>query len=217
MTEPLPTPVLGVDQHGEKTKWARAKTGGYRSTRGIPGSSTWPVIGGFMGQHEGRGGAAVLAWLQARTPRFRRLQYGGHRPRRCLASAIRTPGLLPNAKLVVDHFHVTTLANDALTAVRRRVTWAFHDRRGRKIDPQWANRRRLLTARNACRTKASPNAESDQRRRPARRFSRPGSPKELRTLLSTVRTGGTPPGAPSPTPLPGASTRRSPTAHPHHH
>lgn len=68
-------------------------------------------------------------------------------PAAAYASAIRTPGLLPNAKLVVDHFHVTTLANDALTAVRRRVTWAFHDRRGRKIDPQWANRRRLLTAR----------------------------------------------------------------------
>ncbi|WP_251826369.1 transposase [Mycobacterium tuberculosis] len=57
-------------------------------------------------------------------------------PAAAYASAIRTPGLLPNAKLVVDHFHVTTLANDALTAVRRRVTWAFHDRRGRKIDPQ---------------------------------------------------------------------------------
>jgi hypothetical protein len=35
------------------------------------------------------------------------------------ASAIRTPGLLPNAQIVVDHFHLVKLANDALTKVRR--------------------------------------------------------------------------------------------------
>jgi len=39
------------------------------------------------------------------------------------------------------------LANDALTKVRRRVTWDLRQRRGRKLDPEWANRRRLLTAR----------------------------------------------------------------------
>ena len=63
------------------------------------------------------------------------------------ASAIRTPGLLPNAQIVVDHFHLVKLANDALTKVRRRVTWDLRDRRGRRIDPEWANRRRLLRAR----------------------------------------------------------------------
>jgi transposase len=49
--------------------------------------------------------------------------------------------------VVVDHFHLVKLANDALTAVRRRVTFDAHGRRGRKQDPEWANRRRLLTAR----------------------------------------------------------------------
>ena len=39
------------------------------------------------------------------------------------------------------------LANDALTKVRRRVTWDLRDRRGRRIDPEWANRRRLLRTR----------------------------------------------------------------------
>ena len=57
------------------------------------------------------------------------------------ASAIRTPGLLPNAQIVVDHFHLVKLANDALTKVRRRVTWDLRDRRGRRIDPEWAPKR----------------------------------------------------------------------------
>lgn len=115
-------------------------------------------------------------------------------PAAAYASAIRTPGLLPNAKLVVDHFHVTTLANDALTAVRRRVTWAFHDRRGRKIDPQWANRRRLLTARERLSDKSFAKMRNrinavDPR---AQILSAWIAKEELRTLLSTVRTGGTP-------------------------
>jgi hypothetical protein len=44
-------------------------------------------------------------------------------------------------------FHLVKLANDTVTKVRRRVTWENRDRRGRKADPEWANRRRLLTAR----------------------------------------------------------------------
>jgi transposase len=44
------------------------------------------------------------------------------------ASAIRIPGLLPHARLVVDHFHLVKLANDALTGVRRCVAWDLKDR-----------------------------------------------------------------------------------------
>lgn len=43
-----------------------------------------------------------------------------------------TDTLLPNAQLVVDHFHLVKLANDMVTAVRRRVTIDGHDRRGRR-------------------------------------------------------------------------------------
>ncbi|MGH3971519.1 MAG: transposase, partial [Mycobacterium sp.] len=46
-----------------------------------------------------------------------------------------------------DRGHLVKLANDALTKVRRRVTWDLKDRRGGKLDPEWANRRRLLRAR----------------------------------------------------------------------
>jgi transposase len=71
------------------------------------------------------------------------------------ASAIRTPDLMLYATIVVDHLHMVKLANDALTKVRRRVTWDLHDRRGPKIGAEWDNRRGLLTARNAYRPRAS--------------------------------------------------------------
>jgi transposase len=51
-------------------------------------------------------------------------------------------------------FHLVKLANDAVTKVRRRVNWEQKGRRGRKIDPAWANRRRLLTAREHLSDKA---------------------------------------------------------------
>lgn len=67
-------------------------------------------------------------------------------------NAIRTPGLLPNATIVVDHFHLVKLANDAVTTVRQRVTWDLRDRRGRKIDPEWPNRAQTFWARCAAPT-----------------------------------------------------------------
>jgi hypothetical protein len=103
---------------------------------------------GLLGQREGRTGAAVVDWLAERSPQFREgIEYVAIDPAAVYASAIRTEGLLPNATIVVDHFHPVKLANDALTNVRRRVTWDLRDRRGRKLDPEWANRRRLLRAR----------------------------------------------------------------------
>jgi transposase len=75
-------------------------------------------------------------WLAERSPQFREgIEYVAIDPAAVYASAIRTEGLLPNATIVVDHFHPVKLANDALTNVRRRVTWDLRDRRGRKLDP----------------------------------------------------------------------------------
>ena len=39
------------------------------------------------------------------------------------------------------------IANDALTKVRHRVPWDLRYRRDRRADPEWANRRRLMRAR----------------------------------------------------------------------
>jgi len=60
------------------------------------------------------------------------------------AKAVREA--LPAALLVADRFHVGALATDMLTQVRQRVIPETQGRRGRKTDPAWANRRRLLTA-----------------------------------------------------------------------
>jgi len=53
---------------------------------------------------------------------------------------------LPHAVLVADNFHLVQLANKMLTAVRQRVIREHEGRRGRKVDPAWQVRRRLLTA-----------------------------------------------------------------------
>ncbi|WP_347875815.1 transposase [Rhodococcus sp. (in: high G+C Gram-positive bacteria)] len=92
--------------------------------------------------------AAVVEWLNARSEQFRDgIEYVAIDPAAVYAAAVRTPDLLPNAVLVVDHFHLVAKANDAVTKVRQRVTWDQRSRRGRAIDPEWANRRRLLRGR----------------------------------------------------------------------
>jgi transposase len=135
----------------------------------------------------------VVSWLRERSDEFRAaVQYVAIDPAAVYASAVRTPGLLPNATLVVDHFHLVKLANDALTKVRRRVTWDLRDRRGRKIDPEWANRRRLLRARERLSDKSFAKmwntiADEDPT---SQILSAWIAKEELRTLLSTVRVGG---------------------------
>jgi transposase len=102
----------------------------------------------------------TVDWLEARTPEFReQVRYVAIDPAAGYAKAISTRRddgtmSLPNATLVVDHFHLVKLANDTVTKVRRRVIWEQKGRRGRKIDPAWANRRRLLTAKEHLSPKA---------------------------------------------------------------
>lgn len=153
--EPVPTPVLGIDEtrrgrprwtfSAEENRWVRtdAWDTGFVDLDGSQG---------LLGQVEGRTSACVIEWLTARTPQFREaIRYVAIDPAAVYAKAITSTGpdgtrLLPNATVVVDHFHLVKLANDAVTKVRRRVIWEQKGRRGRKLDPAWANRRRLLSA-----------------------------------------------------------------------
>jgi len=100
---------------------------------------------------DGRDSAAVKAWLSVQPRWWRhRVQVVAIVPRErevpppsaAFRSAVRH--LLPKARVSVDHFHLVKLANDALTGVRRRVSWDRHERRGRKVDPAWAHRLLLL-------------------------------------------------------------------------
>ncbi|MGW1915348.1 transposase [Streptomyces sp. NPDC002076] len=55
---------------------------------------------------------------------------------------------LPDALVVVDHFHVVQLASKMLCLVRRRTTAQVRGWRGRATDPEWKARRCLLRNRN---------------------------------------------------------------------
>jgi transposase len=196
LTEPQPTRVIGIDETRRgKPRWERcAQT--QRWVRVDPWDTGFVDLTGpqgLLGQREGRTSAAVINWLSERSDAFRAgVEFVAIDPAAVYATAIRTPGLLPNATTVVDHFHLVKLANDAVTKVRRRVTWDLRDRRGRKLDPEWANRRRLLRARERLSDRSFTKmwnaivAEDDT----GQILSAWIAKEELRTLLSTVRVGG---------------------------
>jgi transposase len=196
--EPEPTRVLGIDETRRgKPRWEHCTQTG-RWVRVDPWDTGFVDLAGdqgLLGQREGRTGATVTAWLSERSVPFREsIQYVAIDPAAAYACAVRTPGLLPNATLVVDHFHLVKLANDALTKVRRRVTWDLRERRGRKLDPEWANRRRLLRGRERLSEKSFAKMWNQiQAEDPSAQILTAWIAKEeLRTLLSTVRLGGDP-------------------------
>jgi transposase len=90
-----------------------------------------------------RSATAVGEWLDSKPARWlagiRHVVIDPYQP---YATAIAES--LPDARLVVDHFHVIRLANAALDEVRRRVQQATTGHRGRKPDPLYRIRRRLL-------------------------------------------------------------------------
>jgi transposase len=152
---------------------------------------------GLLGQIEGRTSRCVIDWLSARTPQFHEaIRYVAIDPAAVYAKAISTRRedgtlLLPKTTLVVDHFHLVKLANDTVTKVRRRVIWEQQGRRGRKIDPAWANRRRLLTAKERLSSKAfaamwNSLIDSDPS---AQILTAWIAKEELRNLLALARTG----------------------------
>jgi transposase len=153
LVEPEPVRVLGMDE----TRFGRPRwlpdgvhaDGRIRWQRTDPWETGFVDIAGkqaLMGQVDGRTSAAVQAWLGTRTEEFRAgVKVVVIDPHAGYAAAVRAA--LPDAQVAVDHFHLIMLANKAVTAVRQRVTRDLLDRRGRKADPIWANRRLLLRGR----------------------------------------------------------------------
>lgn len=153
LAEPEPTTVLGMDE----TRFGRSRwlpngvhdDGRIRWRRSDPWETGFVDLTGeqaLLGQVDGRTSAAVAAWLAQRSPEFRdAIDVVVIDPHAGYAAAVRAA--LPQARLAVDHFHLIMLANKAVTAVRQRATRDLLGRRGRKIDPAWANRRLLLRGR----------------------------------------------------------------------
>ncbi len=141
--------MLGIDETGRgRTTWVQdPETGKYRLTERFE-TNFVDLDGphGLLGQTAGRTKANVIAWQDECGQAFKdAVQIVAMNPCASYRSAVRKA--LPHAVIVADHFHLVRLANEAVTDVRRRITWDTHGRRGRRNDPAWAARRRLLRGR----------------------------------------------------------------------
>ena len=95
----------------------------------------------------GRSGAVAEDWLASQGKEFAsKIRIAAIDPYRGYANAISAT--LKEADMVVDIFHVTKLASQALDEVRRRVQQDTLGRRGHAKDPLYRARRLLLTGAN---------------------------------------------------------------------
>lgn len=136
---------LGIDEHRyRRVRWFRDPDGGrWRRVEPWMTSIVNADCGQVLGIVDGRDSAAVRGWLSERSPAWRnRIEVVAIDPSAAFRKAITEQ--LPNAKVSVDPFHLVQLANLMVTRVRQRLIREREQRRGRKIDPAWANRTLLL-------------------------------------------------------------------------
>jgi transposase len=149
LVEPAPVAVLGIDETRRgRPRWQRDPQSGEwrRLERFETNFVDLTGDGGLLGQTAGRTAASVVAWLDARGEDWKAaVRVVAIDP--CASYRRAVQDALPQARIVADHFHLVRLANDAVTRTRQRVTRDDLGRRGRRSDPAWANRRRLLRAR----------------------------------------------------------------------
>jgi transposase len=147
--EPAPTAVLGIDETRRgRPVWVQDPATGRWGLSERFETNFVDLAGdqGLLGQTAGGTSKAVVAWLEDRGQAWRdAVRIVAMDPCAPYRAAVREA--LPNALILADHFHLVRLGNQAVTDVRRRVTWDTHGRRGRKADPAWAARRRLLRGR----------------------------------------------------------------------
>lgn len=145
-----PTTMIGIDEtRARSVRWFRQESGWARSDPWMTSIVDLDPThsGGIIGLVPGRSGACVEAWLALQTKEFRDgVTVVAIDPSAPYASGIRRA--LPQARIVLDHFHLVMLANKMLTDVRQRVQHEQQGRRGMKVDPAWAHRRLLLRAGN---------------------------------------------------------------------
>jgi transposase len=143
-----PTTTIGIDEtRARSVRWLLGEVGWRRSDPWMTSivDLDRSSRGGIIGLAPGRSGACVEGWLALQDSEFRAaVKVVAIDPSAPYAAGIRRA--LPHARIVLDHFHLVMLANQALTDVRQRVAHEQHDRRGRKTDPAWAHRRLLLRA-----------------------------------------------------------------------
>jgi transposase len=145
--EPEPVTVLGIDEtrRGRPRFTRNAETGKLEQTADRWHTGFVDLHGGqgLLGQVEGRAAADVGAWLAAQPQQWRD-DIRTVAIDMCPAYRAAVREHLPDAMLVVDHFHVVQLANQMISQVRRRATATLRGRRVRATDPEYGIRRRLL-------------------------------------------------------------------------
>jgi transposase len=144
-----PVRMLGLDEtRARSPRWSWVDGDGWRLSN--PWMTSFVDLdlgrpGWLLGLVPGRSGAAVASWLAGQDPAWRaEIRVVALDPSAPFAAAVRR--LLPQAVIVVDHWHLVRLANQAVTEVRQRVAREQLGRRGRRADPAWAHRRLLLAA-----------------------------------------------------------------------
>ena len=194
LPDPAPVAVLGIDetrrgrprwtQDAEDGRWVKLET---FETNFVDLDGRQ----GLLGQASGRTRANVVAWLDERGQAWKdAVAVVAMDP--CATYRAAVTEALPHALIVADHFHLVRLANQALTDVRRRVTWDTHGRRGRASDPAWAARRRLLRGRERLRSDQFARMWNDLvDADPSSKILTAWIAKEeLRKLLALARSGG---------------------------
>ena len=134
--------VVGVDEHA----WRHTRRGDKYVTVIV---DLTPVRDGtgparLLDMVEGRSKQAFKTWLTERDEAWREgievIAMDGF-------TGFKTAAVeeLPDVVTVMDPFHVTRLAGEALDECRRRVQQSIHGHRGRKDDPLYSARRTLAT------------------------------------------------------------------------
>lgn len=97
------------------------------------------ATGQVLGVVDGRDHKGVGDWLFARPLEWRlAVQVVAFDP----SAAFRI--WLPRTAVAVDHFHLISLANQAMTETRQNLSQQVKGRRGRAVDKAWAHRMLLL-------------------------------------------------------------------------
>lgn len=98
---------------------------------------------GLLAHIDGRTASEVTDWLTAQPDSWKeQVTHVTIDLSASYAKAVRDA--LPHAVIIADKFHLVALSNQMLTEVRQHATRDARGRRGRKKDPEWAARRRLL-------------------------------------------------------------------------
>ncbi|WP_437770052.1 ISL3 family transposase [Arthrobacter sp. KNU40] len=148
--------MLGIDEHRFRSVRYFQDPESKAWTRFEPWMTTIVDLdsGQVLGVLDGRDHRGVGEWLFARPLAWRlAVQVVAIDPSAAFRKALRM--WLPRTAVAVDHFHLISLANQAVTETRQNLSQQVKARRGRAVDKAWAHRMLLLRAGNTLTEKAA--------------------------------------------------------------